>query len=67
MTVAFSFDRVIQDNGMQLVQTDTDGMPQLQEEEQFQSTFPDTALVAGGNDLGPGAVHTSTRCAQTSV
>lgn len=63
MTVAVSFDSVIQDNGMAVVGTDAEGMPQLQEEEQFQSTFADTSLVAGGNDLGPGAVHTSTRCA----
>jgi hypothetical protein len=62
MTVAFSFDSVIQDNGMQLVGTDADGMPQLQEEEEFRSSFQDTALVAGGTDLGPGSVRTSTRC-----
>lgn len=63
MTVAFSFDSVIQDNGMQLVGTDADGMPELQEEETFQSSFQETSLVAGGNDLGAGSVHTSTRCA----
>ena len=63
MTVDVSLDSVIQDNGMALVGTDAEGMPQLQEEEQFQATFADTSLVAGGNDLGPGTVHTSTRCA----
>lgn len=66
MTVSFSFDAVIEDNGLQLVATDADGMPQLPEEEQFQSTFQDTSLVAGGNDLGLGSIHTSTRCAQPS-
>lgn len=50
---------------MQVIATEADGMPQLQEEEQLESTFQQTALVAGGNDLGAGSIHTSTRCGPT--
>lgn len=58
-----AFESIILGNGMELAEKGDDGLPQLPEDEVFESTFEQTSLVIGSDhDLGPGSVHTTTRC-----
>jgi hypothetical protein len=58
-----AFERIIEVNGMELAQTGTDGLPELSQDETFDSTFENVTLVIGSDQqFGPGTVHTSIRC-----
>lgn len=53
---------VLSSHGLCLGEVDEQGLPVLDVEDAFQSTFPHVSLVVGEHrDLGTGTLHTSVR------
>lgn len=67
MTVDMNVEDVLSQCGLEQCALEGDGLPHLEQDEQFKSTFEPVSLIASSeHDLGKGSLHFTTKCAPPS-